>query len=423
MNVWIVTIYEPLPFGDIGTRPQRCGMLARALLDRGHNVELWTSAFDHVSHKHIHMHSLLEKVGDRMSIQFIKGCGYPHDLSPKRFLHNRQTGKKFIRLADCRDELPDVIFAPIPILELAQAVVIYANKKKIPVIVDIRDLWPDVYLTMIPKFLHPLGKAFLFTEYKRAREIFKKATGITAVSRAYLAKGLSYAEREHKNTDHFFPLGSIDIEKTTCARQDGNDISFFQQYGIDRTNFIVTFVGTFSKFLDIQNILDGAALLVRNKDIRLFIVGTGKQFKEFNTTASRLPNVTMTGWLNSEAIREILQHTNVGLAAYAKDALMSLPNKPFEYMAAGLPLLSSLSGELAQLISEHGIGRNYEAGNPESLAEEICWFYNHPEETRQMGKRALDLFYKQFKSDVVYKDFSEYLERIVSCYEGKKSNA
>ncbi len=67
MKIWIVTIYEPLPFGDIGTRPQRCGMLAKALLDRGHSVELWTSAFDHVSHKHIHEQSLLEKVGDRMS--------------------------------------------------------------------------------------------------------------------------------------------------------------------------------------------------------------------------------------------------------------------------------------------------------------------------------------------------------------------
>lgn len=423
MNIWIVTIYEPLPFGAIGTRPQRCGMLAKALLARGHNVELWTSAFDHVSHKRIHPKSLLEKVGERMSIQLIKGCGYPHDLSPKRFLHNRQTGKEFIRLANCRARLPDIIFAPIPILELAQAVAVYAHNRKIPVIVDIRDLWPDVYLTLIPKFLHPLGKAFLVTEYNRAKDIFKRATGITAVSKAYLEKGLSYAQREHKNTDQFFPLGSIDIEKTTCGvRQDGNTISTFRQYGIDKSSFVVTFVGTFSKFLDIQNILDAAALLVHNKNIRLIIIGTGKQFEELKTTAARLPNVTMTGWLNAEAIGEILQHTNIGLAAYAKDALMSLPNKPFEYMAAGLPLLSSLPGELAQLIDGHDIGRNYEAGNPRSLAEEICWFYDHPEETRQMGKRAFDLFSKQFKSDIVYKEFSEYLERIVNCYDGKKSN-
>jgi glycosyltransferase involved in cell wall biosynthesis len=159
--------------------------------------------------------------------------------------------------------------------------------------------------------------------------------------------------------------------------------------------------------------------LVDKKEIRIVIIGTGKHFKEFNEMAVRLPNVTMTGWLNAHAISPILNHTDVGLAAYAKDALMSLPNKPFEYMAAGLPLLSSLPGELEQLIEEHRIGLNYEAGNPKSLAEGILWFYNHPEETRQMSERSLTLFSTRFRSDIVYKDFSEYLERIVNCYDRK----
>ncbi len=415
-----MTIYEPLPFGDPKTRPQRCGMLAKALLDRGHNVELWTSAFDHVSHKHMRARSLLEKVGDRMSIQFIKGCGYLHDISTKRFLHNRQTSGEFTRLAKKREELPDLIFTQIPILELAQAVVDYANKCKIPVIVDIRDLWPDVYLTMIPKFLNPLGKAFLFTEYQRAKNIFKMATGITAVSKAYLEKGLSYAQREHQNTDYFFPLGSIDIEKTTCVWHDRNATSSFQQYGINKSNFVLTFVGTFSKFLDIQNLLDAAALLVNNQEIRIVIIGTGKQFKDFKRTAACLPNVTMTGWLNSEEIKKILAKTKVGLVAYSKDAIMSLPNKPFEYMAAGLPLLSSLQGELEELIQEHGIGRNYEAGNPRSLAEGIRWFYEHPNETKKMGERSKVLFSKKFRSDIIYEDFSRYLETIASCYDRKR---
>lgn len=407
-------MYEPLPYGDVKTRPQRCSMLTKALLDRGHTVELWTSSFDHVFHKHRHAGSISEKIGDRLSIQFVQGCGYPHDLSPKRFLHNRQTAKEFSRLAEARADTPDIIFAPVPILELAQAAVNYANERNIPVIVDLLDLWPDVYLTALPKWLRPIGKRLLYFEYRRARQVFKKAVGITSISNSYLNKALSYAQRERQNTDRVFPLGSVGPVGMKPEDSEIMSASILQKYGIDHNHFIVTYVGTFSKFLDIQNILNAAPLLASIRNIRIFIIGTGERSKEFFKIAARLPNVTMTGWLDSAAIQKILNLTNVGLAAYSKDAIMSLPNKPFEYMAAGLPLLSSLPGELERLIQENDIGRKYEAGNPESLAEEIQWFFNHPEETRQMGKRSLNLFKTRFQSDIVYTNFSEYLEEIAA---------
>lgn len=413
MKIWLVTIYEPLPFGDIRTRPQRCGMLAKALLDRGHTVELWTSAFDHVTHKHIHKQSLLEKLGDGISIQFIKGCGYSHDLSPKRFLHNRQTGREFSRLANCRDERPDIIFAPVPILELAQAAVAYANRRNIPIIVDVRDLWPDVYLTMIPKAFYPLAKIFLYPEYKRAEFIFKNATGITAVSKMYLTKGLSYAQRNAKGTDKFFPLGSGETVNPNLLQSNDMTESAICKYKIDQNQFIVTFVGTFSKFLDIENILAAAKLLIDKQNIHLFIIGHGARSDEFSRIAISLPNVTMTGWLDAGEIQKILIKTKVGLVAYSEDALMSLPNKPFEYMAAGLPLLSSLPGELEQLIQQHDIGRTYTAGDPVSLAEGIRWFYDHPDQTSQMGERSLALFSAKFRSEIVYEEFSKYIEEIV----------
>jgi len=422
MNIWIVTIYEPLPFGAIGTRPQRCGMLAKALLERGHSVELWTSAFDHVSHKHIHAQSLLEKVGDRMSIQFIKGCGYPNDLSPKRFFHNRQTGREFTRLANHHNELPDMIFAPVPIMELADAAVNYANRNNIPVIVDVRDLWPDIYLTMVPKFVQPLARVLLYPEYERAKKIFKNATGITAVSKVYLHKGLSYAQRDSRDSDRFFPLGSGDTVTPNLIQSDMTADSTVLKYGIDQKQFIVTYVGTFSKFYDIQNILDAARLLIDKRNIRLFIIGQGEHSAEFFKIACSLPNVTMTGWLNAVEVQRILAKTNVGLVAYSKDAIMSLPNKPFEYMAAGLPLLSSLPGELEQLIQEHGIGSNYKAGDPVSLAEGIRWFYDHPEQTSQMSERSLTLFSTNYRSEIVYEEFSKYLEGIVLQNGGKYSN-
>ena len=421
MKFWIVTIYEPLPFGDRRTRPQRCGMLAKALLDRGHDVELWTSTFDHISHTQLHDRSLFVNAGERISIQFIKGCGYPDDHSLKRFLHNRQTGREFNNLSGRRKERPDIIFAPVPVLELAEAAVKYADKQKIPVIVDVRDLWPDIYLTIIPKRLHFLAKKLLYSEYKRARFVFKKATGITAISNTYLHKGLSYAGRCIRDTDHVFPLGSGEIINSISQRSNTTSDPIYRQISMVKNKFVVTFVGTFSKFLDVQAILEAAKLLTSKPNVHIFIIGTGSRSQEYLKIASRLPNVTMTGWLNSTDISSILKITKVGLVAYSEDAIMSLPNKPFEYMAAGLPILSSLPGELAELIQVYNIGRNYNAGDPVSLSREIQGFYEHPIETKKMGENSMKLFLVKYRSDIIYTEFSEHLERIVNRYDERSS--
>lgn len=416
MKVWIVTVYEPLPLNNKKTKAQRCGMLASALLERGHSVSLWTSAFDHALHKHYHERSILEESGPKISIQFIKGCGYRKDRSPKRFIHNRLTAREFVRLADACSQIPDIIFAPIPILELTEAAVQYARRRDIPIIVDIRDLWPDVYLTALPKYLRPVGKRLLHFEYQRVGNILRNATGITAISDTYLQYGLSYAQRSRSDMDEVFPLGSECSGTPNLAQPnqgDGTDL-IKQKYGIDENHFVATYVGTFSRFLDVENILKAARLLIKHQGIRIFVIGTGERSHEFLRLAEHLPNVCMTGWLSADKIRSILQRSQLGLVAYSKDAVMSLPNKPFEYMAAGLPLLSSLPGELARLIQAHGIGRNYEAGNPKSMAGEVLWFYSHPEETALMGKRSSELFWTKFRSDMIYGDLSKHLERIVA---------
>nr|WP_320017319.1 glycosyltransferase family 4 protein [uncultured Desulfobacter sp.] len=426
MKIWIITIYEPLPFGHPETKPQRCGMLAHALMERGHDVEIWTSAFDHINHRHYYKNSYFVPNDERLAIQYIKGSGYPHDQSIKRYFHNRQTGVEFFRLAQSRNECPDIIFAPVPILELAEAAVRFANQKSIPIIVDVRDLWPDVYFSFFPKFVHQVVRLLLFFEFRRAEFIFQNASGITAISRAYLNKGLEYGKRSEKEIDRFFPLGSIsshssnsnfNFDKLPLSKVDN-----FQNFLADVHNcFIITYVGTFSKFIDMQNIFDAANLLLGYKAIKIIIVGSGDNHENFLDQSQQLSNVLMTGWLDAQSVKLILKHTDVGLAAYSKKAPMSLPNKPFEYMAAGLPLLSSLKGELEELIQIHNIGQNYQAGNPESLAKKIQWFYDNPAQMLKMSENSLSLFSQKFCSEKVYKKFAVYLERMANIRNNLRS--
>jgi glycosyltransferase involved in cell wall biosynthesis len=412
MKIWLVTIYEPLPFGAPQTRPQRCGMLAKALIGRGHKVELWTSTFEHVKHTHYFQKSSRQVISDNFSIQYLDGCGYKNDYSPKRFFHNRQTARNFLEIALERSSPPDIIFAPVPSLEMAEAATNYAKIKSCPIVVDIRDLWPDVYFTMFPEFMRSFVKPFFYSEILRARRILRGANAITAISESYLKWGLDYAERNARHSDQVFHLGFANDINFKPNDIDSLSWSIRKKYDIGINKFIVTYVGTFSDFYDIPCILESARLFLDDERVHFLIVGSGEKANKLFSIGKQLKNVTMTGWVDFREVCALLGITDVGLVAYSDIATMSLPNKPFEYMASGIPLLSSLKGEMESMILNNNIGRMYKSGDVSSLVSEIKWFLNNRDAAKVMGIKALSLFKREFLGEVVYSKLAIHLERI-----------
>ena len=113
------------------------------------------------------------------------------------------------------------------------------------------------------------------------------------------------------------------------------------------------------------------------------------------------------------SVGALLRVSSIGFAPYQRNTLISLPNKPFEYMAAGLPILSSLRGELEELITKEQIGLAYRAGDEESLAQQILWFIEHPEERLAMGVRARRLFERRYDAALVYAKLAQHLEHVL----------
>ena len=70
-----------------------------------------------------------------------------------RILDNNLVAAKFKNLASKEKILPDLILSSIPTSELSLEATKLGRKNNIPVILDIRDLWPDVFLDVLPKFL------------------------------------------------------------------------------------------------------------------------------------------------------------------------------------------------------------------------------------------------------------------------------
>ena len=150
--------------------------------------------------------------------------------------------------------------------------------------------------------------------------------------------------------------------------------------------------------------------LENNLDIYFVVVGKGEGERQLESYSKTCNKFKYLNWLRYEELRYLLEIASIGLAPFPKGALNSLPNKPYEYMSASLPIISSLKGELNNLIEKYDIGINYEAENIEDLTKAIKTLYLDRKRCKEMSFRSFELLKNKFDSNEIYSNFSSYLK-------------
>ena len=151
MRIWLIQRSEPTPHDNDGKqRLMRMGILSNQLSKKGHEVVWWTSTFDHYNRKHRFKEDQEVSVNDKYLIKYLKGCGYKNNVSLSRIIDNNLVAKRFKNKAKKALLKPDIILSSIPTAELSLEAVKFGKKNNIPVVLDIRDMWPDVFLDVLP---------------------------------------------------------------------------------------------------------------------------------------------------------------------------------------------------------------------------------------------------------------------------------
>jgi glycosyltransferase involved in cell wall biosynthesis len=416
MRIWIVEVGEPLPPPiDRDTRKHRIAMLIDALINAGHSVYWWASTFDHF-HKRLRFTApkTLE-LNNSLTIKLLHGPGYSRNISFARLRHNRLIAAAFAEEAR-RAPKPDVILCCLPTPELAEQSVVIARSLGVPVMIDVRDVWPEVYLTSLPGSLRPVARLFLHQHYQKVREVISKADGVTAVSETYLDWALRLAKRCRQANDQVFPLGfPTDALNISPPRQCEIE-DYRRTCHIPPGSVLFSFAGTFGNSYDLSTMVGAARILRRvgESDIHFVIAGDGDNGNHIRKLAVDADNVSLPGWLGRLDLQRLLLMSDVGVAPYVDSAKQSLPNKLYEYMAAGLPILSSLMGESRVLLAEQSIGLFYRPGDAAALAASIRWIAARPELRRNMGIKGLELFNRRFRANRIYKAMGSHITRIVT---------
>jgi len=406
MIIWLIQIGEPLPF-DENIKKMRTALLADKLLERGHEVLWWTSAFDHFGKKWLFSDDTIAPISPGLKIHALKGTGYKKNISLSRFLDHRIIARKFRKRA-IRMPKPDIIVASLPSHDLAYEAVMFAHKNNIPILVDIRDPWPDLFLEHVPSKLKWLARLILYKDFRMIEETMKKADGIIAVSRAFLEWGLDNAGRSKNSFDRVFYLG--------CKRPNYLDLSKYEEKFSPiieklKSKFIVFFVGAISGAYHSPLILLKAAEKLNDQDIHFVIAGDGEFFPKIRDEAQGFSNVTLLGWLNQGEIEYWLKKSKVGVCPVSK--VVNLPsNKAFTYLSAGLPIISAFQGDLREIIEKYQIGFYYPPNDVDALTHAILTLYNNPELYQVMSNNAKRIFSEFFDADKIYDEYAEHIENL-----------
>ena len=334
-RIWLITIGEPIPLNNFcQDRLFRTGNFANYLARHDHEVIWWTSTFDHFRKVHLFTSDTDVKINDCLTIKLLHGCGYQSNLSFKRIIDHWYIAKKFQKKTT-KCNLPDVILAAFPTIELSIAATQYGKNKRVPVVLDMRDMWPDIFIDLVPKPFRKISTIIALPLFKRAKRACSQATAITGITESFVEWGVNKAGRSLSHMDRAFPLGYISYTPNCEDIQEAE--KYWDEKGVtaDKFEFVACFFGTFGRQLDLKTVIASAHKLNQIHKSNLFVLcGTGDRIEYYKNISSQLPNVFFAGQINAAQIFTLMRRASVGLDPLPDryDFLATINNKAIEYM-------------------------------------------------------------------------------------------
>lgn len=414
MKIWLTTIGQRLDNAE----NTRTFLLARALAERGHDITIWTSSFDHIrkcirpEFKENPSHYIYS---DRITIRFGIGCGYKKNISIKRLIDHFQVAKSIVRQA-AKLEKPCLIIASLPDHITCEAIVRYSVSRDIPCIVDVRDKWPDIFIDYSSPIIKPIVATLLFSEKKRVRYAFKNATTTVSMMKSMLLWARKYNRNISTSENKVFYIASSNQNFETSSYKNDDIVSIFNK----ESKVVFSFTGTFNATQNPQLILEALDYLYQYRpevynQVFVNIAGSGQNEAFIRRSASKHLNIKWHGWVSPDNLRSILNKSDVGLLPMTFNSL-AFNNKSFSYLSAGIPIINCAEGDLAEIIEQEGIGINIPPAKPILFAQAMEKLVVNRKLLCLMKSNARQQFITRFSPKVTYANYATYAESIALNY-------
>jgi colanic acid biosynthesis glycosyl transferase WcaI len=281
--------------------------------------------------------------------------------------------------------------------------------RRIPLVLEIRDLWPD-YLVGMGVLKRRVSINALFA---LERWLLRQASHVTVVTESFrqrvIQKGVA-AERIHVisngvDTRLYFP------------RQEPAPLPELARRG---QQFIVGYLGNFGAGQGLTAVLEAAALLAReDTGSRFVLAGDGPDRAQVTAKAHELgiENLSIHPPISKDKTRAFYNACDVCLVPLAPFPILqeTVPSKIFEVMACERPLIASLGGEGARIVRQSGAGLVTEPGDARGIADAITQLKrSSADERAAFGRHGREFVARHYSRDVLATRYLEILTRVAS---------
>jgi glycosyltransferase involved in cell wall biosynthesis len=278
--------------------------------------------------------------------------------------------------AALRGERPDVVYATSPPLTMALPALTVATVRRVPLVWEVRDLWPEAPIQMGAlrnPLLRRAARALERFVYRRATRLIALSPGIRS---GMLAAGAAPGR--------------------VALVPNASDLDLFRP-SAPPERFRVSYFGTMGEANDLTAAIDAARVL---PDVDFMLVGDGKRRAELERVAPS--NVVFTGPAHGkEEVADLAAASSTCLTLFKDVPVLATnsPNKLFDTFAAGRPAIVNMDGWMRELVEQNEAGLYVRAGDAEDLAEKLSWLRRHPDEAERMGRNARALAEREFGRD------------------------
>ncbi len=405
MHILYLHQYFATRKGMTGTRSYE---FSRHLVARGHSVTMMTSGRENqefpVPHgqpyaeyqsEGIHVVSIAAAYNDPQAGTGMNGWQRMLKFYQFAWLAGR-VGKKLRR--------PDVVFATHTPLPIGLAGLALGRHFEVPFVFEVRDLWPEA-LVNVGALNNPLAIWWL---KRMAATIYAGAKHIVALSPG-MKEGIVRR--------------GAPAEKVTVIA-NGSDLDLFspdadgsaarQQLGLGE-KFAAVYFGAMGLANGLEYVIEAARILAGrgNSDIIVVLHGSGGKRPDLEKMARQyeLTNVIFSDPApGKEQVAQIVAACQVCLTIYrASKERTWCPNKMFDALAAGRPVLINVPGWLGETIENNQCGRCLDPDRPEALADALEELAANPDLCRRMGRNARALAEREFAREKL----ADQLERVL----------
>lgn len=382
--------------------------LAREFVRRGHRVTVLAGGVSYLTGRRLGSGGL-DRQQDDLGVRIWRPYTYPgwH----RSFVHRVFSFVSFMLssfVVGLRVRDVDVVWGTSPPIFQAASSWLLARLKRAPYVLEVRDLWP--YFAIEVGVLR--SRLLIGMSRWLERFLYRHADRVVVNSPGFIEH---VRQRGAAEVD-LVPNG-VDVTMFDPA-QTGESFRREHQLGDE---YVVMYAGAHGMSNDLQVVVEAADLLRDERGLDFVLVGDGKDKPALQAEVRTrgLDNVRFVPPVQKDRMPQALAAADACLAILKPiDAYRTTyPNKVFDYMAAGRPVLLAIDGVIRQVVEGAEAGVFVPPGDPAALADAVRRLSANPQAGRAMGARGRRLVVQQFDRAITAEKMLTVFEAALSARE------